>query len=263
MNRHQPESSVLRELSRVLCLTLSVGVVMIGVPVDALAQGAPPAPGGSIVIDIVDPDTGEHVPAGLLRSGKQGRMYGGQQYRLVAHAFDEMGRAIPCTQWTFDRIQGVSGNQIRDIAGDLMTMGSGWGSAEVTAQCAELPGVVSKMFIANNTLETPAQKKQEQPNAAKPGHGGGVALAILGGLAVAGAAAYAVGQAAGTSTDSGNSCLTRAQCCNDSSVGLCGLPPGSSCPCPIGTRDDGICQAGKPCNTLGGFTPGTRLCSCR
>lgn len=182
--------SVTMKSRRGLSLLLSICLTFAGFPATlARAQDAAVGAGGSIVLEFFKPGTTERIPEALLRPGVE--------VELRANAYDASGKSVPCGTPSYSAIQGVSGNQIAGFQGNIMTMGSGFGSAEVVAQCSELPGVKSPPnFVANNTLMTPAEKQAAEQAAAdkaaaaeaSSAAAGDAALAVVGGVAIAAAA---------------------------------------------------------------------------
>ncbi len=171
-------SNCLMQYRRFLSVLLSFSIGFGGVIPIAWGQNSSSGTGGSITMRVLNADTGEHVPSHLLRPNIE--------YRIEMKAFDANGKAIGCKP-SFSTNQGVTGNQIGLIDGDIMTMGTGFGQAEVVARCAELPNVEAKMPVANITLMTPAEKKAAaQAAAAKDAAVMTKMLAGLAGLAAVG-----------------------------------------------------------------------------
>lgn len=252
MKNFRNPRGIIGHLNRLLCLTLSVGMVMVGYPItNAQAQAEATA---SIVVEAFDPTTGRALPS-------LGGLQGGQQVLLRVKAFDQFGNSVPCTP-VVEPIQGFTSNQIGGITrqgGDsLMTVGTGFGSAEIKASCAENPNVFTKEFVAvSTTLTPPPPPTPGQPAKTPPAEGlspGSKAAGIVGGLALGGAiilGAESLAQPEDSTNSSGSSCPTRSQICPTGSGGACAVP--NACPCPSGTLS----------GTCGGRSPsGYHSCSC-
>jgi hypothetical protein len=221
-------------MRRAICLLLSACVASLEVP-HAVAQGTSSGSGGSITIDTVDPDTGQHVDAGLIRQG--------QNVRVVVKAFDSLGRAVECGNPSIGVINGVAGTQlIGPQAGgppDIIQGGANFGSAEITATCPKLPGVQAKSFAASTGRPLGAARPQPAPQpapaaaAASTGSATGTMLlagaAIAGGVALAAAAASSAGGGSSSSGSSTQACSQRVciasgfscSCSNDSTNTTC------------------------------------------
>ena len=183
--------------------------------------------GGSITIETLDPLTRKPIPDGLLRPG--------MQVVLEVHAFDSAGKSIPCTP-TFGSEQGVAGNQIDGVAVQpdgtgLLTMGNGFGSAEVKAQCAELPNVRAKLPVVNNTLQapaaaTPAAEAPAAEAAAASSSSAGTGI-LIGLLAAVGIAAVVVGLSSSAKTTCSHPdlwCRSTDNCCPAGYMYYCSKP---------------------------------------
>lgn len=208
-------------------------------------------PPASIVIDAVDAETGMSLPS-------FGGLKAGQTVRFQLKARDRWGSTTRCTP----NVSATGGHQVVQQADGsfLMTVGDSFGSAELLASCAENPDLVQKEFMAVSTPlggQRSALAGGRGAPAAATG-GGNTALTIgliVGGGALAGVAiAAAVGAQDSTSS---SSCPTLSQCCPGGSGGGCGAP--SSCNCPSGTTDQGICNSGGCVAFIGA---GNRSCTC-
>ncbi len=220
--------NLLMQYRRSLCLLLSFSIGLGGIIPTVWGQNSSSGTGGSITMRVLNAVTGEHVPSHLLRPDIE--------YRIEMKAFDANLKAIECKP-SFSINQGITGNQIDRINGGIMTMGTGFGQAEVIARCDELPNVEAKMPVANNTLMTPAEKKAAAEAAAKAkeaaaaaSSGSGVGTALLVGAVVAGGAALAVGLSGLADTTSSNTC---GMSCSGGNF-YCQVP--ASCTCPSGAR---------------------------
>ena len=238
-----------RSSSAAISWWLSISLAFLGMP-PAMSQGTSyGGSGGSITIDTVDPATGQHVDAGLIRQG--------QQVRVVVKAFDSSGREIACGRPQIGVINGVSGNQLiapAPGAPDIITGGPGFGSAEITVKCPNLPDVQFKSFAASSGRPLAGARPQAPtpapaaPAAAEPpasGSGMGTML-VVGGL-VLGAAALAAA-AGGGGGSSGTSCSAGSHACQ---------PPNSNICCPNGTTL--YCTNNNTCTNLNSGTFGN-LC---
>ncbi|MEK6580018.1 MAG: hypothetical protein AABZ55_12385 [Bdellovibrionota bacterium] len=197
----------------ILCLSIfSSGFL---VPI-ARAEGE-----GSLVIETLDPATGKPIPSSLLKPG--------MKVKLAVHAFDAAGNAVSCTP-KFEPQQGVSGQQIQSIddASGVMEMGSGFGTAEVKAHCAEFPEIKSKMMVTNNTLKSirPSvfdAQPEAAPAAAPAANGGAVLLGIVGAAAVVGLVVLAMKPKFPCATGQ-RYCKDDDSCCPGDKTMLCETP---------------------------------------
>lgn len=236
--------------------------VLAGAPADSQAQGAQ---GGSIVIQAVDAQ-GMLVPAG--------KFYNGQSVQLVAHAFDAAGNSVPCTP-TFAPRNSGDADKLTIAGNGVMTMSNtAFGSAEVVATCAQMPGVTStpmytSVMAQGTNLGTPnaglgLRRGPMQSTGAGAAAGGGkhVGLAIglgLGVAAVVAGAAYALSSGTSSGGSGGSSCATYSDYC-PSGAGNGGGVRQSGCSCPGGTT---TATCGSSNGNCGGLYPaGTVLCNC-
>lgn len=206
-----------------LIYSLSLGIVLLGVPTRSWAESTAVGE-GSIVMEFTDA-AGNVIPEGLLHPG--------MEVTVRVKAFDANGVSIPCTA-DITPEQGFTGNQIQDIVktGDstaTMTMGKGFGSAEVKAQCKELPNVRAKSVVANNTLKTPPKAdapKTDTPATPSAAAGAGSEGAMLGVLAGVGVAALTVSLLAAkkTCTPPQRWCKTSDTCCPSADMYYCSTP---------------------------------------
>ena len=184
-------------MKHVSWMSMGVIVSLLAPSVSLAAAASSSGDGGSITIETLDAKTGKPIPNGLLRPK--------MNVILQIHAFDAQGNSIPCTP-TFEAVQGFSGTQIQSVETQpdgtgLLKMGKGFGSAEVKAQCAELPNVTAKLPVMNKTLMTPAEKaaeaaaEAEAPAAGGAEAGGGSAATgvLIGLAAAAGVTALVIG----------------------------------------------------------------------
>ena len=194
--------------------------------------------------------------------------------RISAHT--PLGETVPCAPPRLGQIPGFTGDQLRGPDPDgCFVAGQNMGSAEITASCDDLPNVQGKAVVSNvGGLMTPAEKAAaskaaanqaaaEQAAAESAAGMSGAQAALIGaglGLGVVGIVVAAVGSIPSTSTSSSSSssCPTRSQCCG-SSVGSGGCGIVSTCSCPSGTTNMGICTSG---GCLSMVSSGRRLCNC-
>lgn len=239
-------------MRRALCIFLSACMAGLGVP-PAMSQGTSTGSGGSITIDTVDPVTGKHVDAGLIRQG--------QQVRVIVKAFDSFGRAVECNNPSIGVINGVAGTQLiapaPGAAPDIITGGPNFGSAEITATCPKLPNVQAKSFAASTgrplggarpqPAPQPAPAPQPTPAPAAAGSGSGIGTVLLiGGVAIAAGAAAAAAGSGGGSSSSAASC---------SSGQFCRTAQGKTGCCQSGGFVQ-LCQNSNVCANIEPFTGG-------
>jgi hypothetical protein len=239
-------------IKRLLCLILSANMALWGVPLSSFAQ-QPTI--NSIVIEAYD-SSGRLLPSlgGLKR---------GDEVTLKVKAFDRFGKSVPCTP-VVEPIQGFTGNQIEGITSQgsdsLMTVGKGFGSAEIKASCQENPSVSAKEFVGvSTTLTAPKPSLLNPPPSPTPapapeaaagaggGHGGVIAAAVvLGVLAVAGLAYLAIPKTASQHCANGthacNPGNSNSPCCPDANTVYC--PNSNSCTNLNGSGAE--CGSGQP-----------------
>lgn len=251
---------------RSLSFILSVCLTFSGFPIrEAFAEAetvsAVNGSGGSISIFLED---GAGNP--IVSAIKAGQVI---CPRISAHT--PLGDTVPCATPKLGQIPGFTGDQLRGPnPNGCFVAGQNMGSAEITASCDELPNVQGKTVVSNvGGLMTPAEKAAanqaaaEQAAAESAAGMSGAQAALIGaglGLGVVGLVVAAVGSVPSTSTSSSSSssCPTRSQCCG-SSVGSGGCGIVSSCSCPSGTTNMGICTSG---GCLSMVSSGRRLCNC-
>lgn len=285
-------------ISRGLCLILSVGMLMIGVPITnahaCYVSTDDPADGCIREVKLDSPQ--------MSVTGRSVSVPPGTEVTFTAHAINESGQSTGCANgWKF-RVDGRD-IDMGDAANDTIRVRSGSsGMPEVAAVCKDNPSIghapvtiknsvwgvglraatelaflgvsssatPSPPLVSPSTIPPPPTPGQPTGTEKSPAKGlsagkvlgtiGLVGVAVGGGLLL-GSALADLSEPVDSTSSSGSSCPSLSQCCGGGHSGGCGIV--SSCGCPSGTRDGGICAAGRPCNTQGGFTAGSRMCWCQ
>jgi hypothetical protein len=248
MKSLQSPQGVPHRIKRLLCLILSASMALWGIPIPSFAQQSAIS---SVVIEAYDPSSGRLLPS-------LGGLKGGDTVRLKVKAFDRFGNSVPCTP-VVEPIQGFTGNQIEGItpqgSDSLMTVGKGFGSAEIKASCQENPSVSAKEFVGvSTTLTAPRPSLLNPPPSPTPApapeaaagsggsHGGAIATAaVLGVLGVVGLAYLLMPK---------EHCGSGSHACgnpNDSSTPCC--PNGRTVYCPNSRTCTNLDGSGAECGT--------------
>lgn len=231
--------------SRLLALGLSFSLLL-GPAAPRVAWAA-----GSIIIEIFN-DQNEPISQEALQPG--------QTYRVKATARDGSGKSVKCDP-DFGKINGPTDNQIGDFTPadpqgfSTMTMGSGWGTAEITVKCKnpEVSELSQKLQVAStNTLPVHKFEPATPPAATPPAEAASPAVTAAPAAAADASAGNAVlGALLGVGIAAGVTALV---------IGVAGAstspctPPELACG---GQYDQGCCPAGfmyickSPANVAG------------
>ncbi len=267
-------SSLARSSASIL---LASGILLVQIPTDALAQAAPTAQ--------APPAAAPSFPAGkwpdMLKAAAK-KYPKGFKLALCSGDVLELNEPSPPCHMTGGHQAPYAFNTGNTFLPPGVTL-DGYNGVLTVTDPAALSTRSFKICVIqlNETLSCPKFGNGPFPEELPPmepaakahgGHGGAMlaaaALGLAGAVAVAAAVGGASGSGGGGAGAGAKSCPvedTYATCCPSGPGPLCGISPmlqSEGCACPSGTSNNGTCQAGQPCNTLGGFAPGTQLCGC-
>ena len=259
------------------CRALAVAGIVGAAGIPATPAVAQAGPVNSIVVQAFDAQNGQPIDLHALSSG----LYNNASVRLIAHAYDSAGNAVPCAP-TFQG-NNLFFNRAPADGSTLMTAGTAFGSTQFTATCngvTSQPIFTSVMAKGTNlgtaqaglglrrgpppTANAPGGAALPGATAKASGHAG-VLIGVIGGAVLAGGAlAYGL-SASGSSgssygSGSGSSCPSYSSCCpGGSGSGGCFVGTNTSypgCGCPSPSRTGGTCGSGCP------GPPGSTNCNC-